>query len=250
MSLILEALKKSENERLAKANNTNTLVTSSFGEGTKETEKSWIPSFLMIALMVNAVLLGGLFLSSKNDDNETSTANNLATNTLSNEIPAEKQAMVTAAPVEQTAKIIQPTPTRSVKAATPLAEQLVNNPITRNAPDSSQSWDQQQVAINAAPAMPADFAMIETEEVKAKPENKPISLRELNDEDLADQLNDYEINTHIYNGDDPDRSFVLINMEKYRNGDKMKNSSHEISEITADGVVIEHATGQVLISAN
>ncbi len=251
MSLILEALKRSENERLSKSNKSGQLVTSSFGDADRSEKRSWIPQFLAIALAVNAVLLGGLYLSSKNntDDSETTAS-------------IEADSIVVATQEQQTQNIRpneQPTPAaaeknvskRVVKAATPLAEELVQSAPVSNSSTPTGSWDEASVEKNAAPEIPADFAMIETEEAVPQAVNSgPVNLREVSDDNLSQQLENYEINTHIYNEQDPARSFVLLNMEKYRVGDTLKNTNYEISDITADGIVIDHGTGQVLISAN
>ncbi len=251
MSLILEALKRSENERLTKSNKAGELVTSSFGDADTTEKRSWLPQFLAIALAVNAVLLGGLYLSSKNSPDQMETAA-IETSPATTEADEFIQPEATSTAVIERPSIHQvETPEkRVVKAATPLAEELVNSTPVNSAANNS-GWDENAVAENAAPEIPADFAMIETQETaSASTQSAPVSLRELTNENLAEQLEDYEINTHIYNEEDPARSFVLLNMEKYRVGDTLDNTNYEIADITADGVVIDHGTGQVLISAN
>lgn len=250
MSLILEALKRSENERLRKSKNASNLVTSSFGSSEKTEKRSWVPQFLAIALVVNAVLLGGLYLSSKNQPEELAaavenqaeptevSANQFATNNANEFTPETTQTTVQAEK-------------RVVKAATPLAEELIKDKPTTYSQSSNDSWDEQAVAENAAPTIPTDFAMIETQETNVDTSNdEPVSLRELTDDSLADKLENYEINTHIYNAEDQSRSFVLLNMEKYRVGDTLNNTDFEVADITSEGIVIDHGSGQVLISAN
>jgi len=251
MSLILEALKRSENERLTKSNKAGDLVTSSFGDADTTEKRSWLPQFLAIALAVNAVLLGGLYLSSKNspDQIEMVASETPQTTTQAGEFK-EPEATSVATIERPSIRQVETTEKRVVKAATPLAEELVNStPVNSTANDSG--WDENAVAQNAAPEIPADFAMIETQETtSSSTQSTPVSLRELTNDSLAEQLEDYEINTHIYNEEDPARSFVLLNMEKYRVGDTLDNTDYEIADITADGVVIDHGSGQVLISAN
>lgn len=251
MSLILEALKRSENERLTKSNKARELVTSGFGDADTSEKRSWLPQFLAIALAVNAVLLGGLYLSSKNSPDETEALALQTPEAIPTNEFEEPEMTTTNAVVESSPQTSENNQRRTVKAATPLAEELVKNAPTRNVQTNNSSWEAATVAENAAPAIPADFAMIETQETtQSSNQSKPVSLRELTNDSLAEQLEDYEINTHIYNEEDPARSFVLLNMEKYRVGDTLNNTDYEIADITVDGVVIDHGTGQVLISAN
>ncbi len=250
MSLILEALKRSENERLTKSNKAGELVTSSFGDADTSEKRSWLPQFLAIALAVNAVLLGSLYLSSKNSTDETEQVA-LVEGQATQVDEIEEPSTQTIPAVSQSTVQEKTNQRRTVKAATPLAEELVKNTPTRDSQENNSSWEASAVAENAAPAIPTDFAMIETQETaSAATQSEPVSLRELTNDGLAEQLENYEVNTHIYNEEDPARSFVLLNMEKYRVGDTLNNTDYEIADITVDGVVIDHGTGQVLISAN
>ena len=180
MSLILEALKRSENERLTKSNKAGELVTSSFGDANTTRKRGWLPQFLAIALAVNAVLLGGLYLSSKNNPEEIDSVALETPNTKAF-LETEKPQITSAAAVVETASSeTESSKRRNVKAATPLAEELVKSTPSENVQNSKSSWDDNAVAQNAAPAIPADFAMIETEETTpATQQSSPVSLREL-----------------------------------------------------------------------
>jgi len=258
MSLILDALKRSETERVTKTQDTNSLVTSGFGESPSSSKtKVWLP-FLIAALVINAIILATIVFSRDDDSQEASNISSYEPNIEAqsngrrNEFAsAENEVKPETTPsrltLEKPTRAEMPPP-REVKAATALAEELLATPVRKVQPQDQEISNQSD---NAAPIVPADFAMIETEDSQAQTITEaPVTLRELNNTSLADRLSGYEVNTHIFNDSDASRSFVLINMEKYRQGDTLKGSQFEIAEITAEGVVVNHGTGQVLLSAN
>jgi general secretion pathway protein B len=63
------------------------------------------------------------------------------------------------------------------------------------------------------------------------------------------KLNDYEVNVHVYD-ENPQKSFVLINMTKYKEGDKLPGGSASVNKIVPQGVVIDFGGGRVLIERN
>ncbi len=60
------------------------------------------------------------------------------------------------------------------------------------------------------------------------------------------QLSQYEVNVHVYD-DDAKRSFVLINMIKYKEGDILPGSNALVSSIVPEGVVIDYGGGKALL---
>ncbi len=261
MSLILDALKRSESERIAKTQDANSLVTSGINTG-NDTRKSipWLP-FLIAAVVVNLAILAVILKSNNtvpvtNDANEVerTVVNTVVSNTNTSG-QSQPEQVVNSGPrltLEMPTRAEMPPP-REVKAATALAEELLAKPQSAQAAYDNSTTDSNTSAVlaNAAPAVPADFAMIETEEIKPAPvPENPVTLKELNNAGLAEQLSNYEINTHIFNSSDASRSFVLINMKKYREGDTLQGSEFTISRITNEGVVVDHDAGQVLLSNN
>ncbi len=63
------------------------------------------------------------------------------------------------------------------------------------------------------------------------------------------QLSGYEVNVHVYD-DSGASSFVLINMVKYKQGDKLPGGQSYISAIVPEGVVVNYGNGQVLLERN
>ena len=72
-----------------------------------------------------------------------------------------------------------------------------------------------------------------------------LNLRDLPDS-TRNRLNQYEVNVHVFD-DDPIRRFVLINMDKYKEGDRIANNGPLVEEITSAGVVIDYGSGRALI---
>ena len=72
-----------------------------------------------------------------------------------------------------------------------------------------------------------------------------INLRDL-PENSRSSLNQYEVNVHVFD-DDPIRRFVLINMDKYKEGDRIINNGPLVEKITPAGVVVDYGNGRALI---
>ncbi len=71
------------------------------------------------------------------------------------------------------------------------------------------------------------------------------SVRDL-PESTRSSLSQYEVNVHVFD-DDPNRRFVLINMDKYKEGDRIANNGPLVEEITASGVVVDYGNGRALL---
>jgi len=65
-------------------------------------------------------------------------------------------------------------------------------------------------------------------------------------ESTRTNLNQYEVNVHVFD-DEPQRRFVLINMDKYKEGDRIINNGPLVEEITAAGVVVDYGNGRALL---
>lgn len=75
----------------------------------------------------------------------------------------------------------------------------------------------------------------------AKLNDLPVSQRSL--------LNQYEINVHVYDSK-PASRFVLINMVKYKEGDRISGSEAAIDSIVPEGVVLNIGSQRVLLHRN
>jgi len=61
-----------------------------------------------------------------------------------------------------------------------------------------------------------------------------------------DNLSQYEVNVHVFD-DRPEQRFVLINMDKYKEGDRVANNGPIVDEITREGVIVDYGSGKVLL---
>ena len=61
-----------------------------------------------------------------------------------------------------------------------------------------------------------------------------------------DNLSQYEVNVHVFD-DNPEQRFVLINMDKYKEGDRVANNGPIVDEITREGVIVDYGSGKVLL---
>ncbi|MGF1547018.1 MAG: general secretion pathway protein GspB [Thiotrichales bacterium] len=77
------------------------------------------------------------------------------------------------------------------------------------------------------------------------PARDPVRFREAPTEVQA-RLAGFEINTHYY-AQAPGRGFALINMRKYRVGDTLERSDYRVQAITATGVVVDDGRHAVLL---
>ena len=59
-------------------------------------------------------------------------------------------------------------------------------------------------------------------------------------------LSQYEVNVHVFD-DNPEQRFVLINMDKYKEGDRVVNNGPIVDEITREGVIIDYGSGKALL---
>lgn len=77
------------------------------------------------------------------------------------------------------------------------------------------------------------------------------NITKLNDMPPAQrsQLAQMQVNVHVYD-DNPQSRFVLIDMVKYKEGDRMSGANASITSIVPEGVVLDYAGKQVLIERN
>lgn len=71
------------------------------------------------------------------------------------------------------------------------------------------------------------------------------SLKDL-PESPRNNLSQYEINVHVFD-DDPERRFVLINMSKYKEGERIANNGPLVEEITRNGIIVDYGNGRALL---
>jgi general secretion pathway protein B len=134
-------------------------------------------------------------------------------------------------PAESVAPVLAPSRVKSATQAAKVAPAVV-------------------AAVDPAPsvASPTDTAVPKPAEPSPLPREENASeeipsLWEL-PANLQQKLSGLKINIHVYT-DDAAQRFVIINMRKYREGDRLEPSGMQLERITRKGIVINHGQGLV-----
>jgi general secretion pathway protein B len=219
MSLILEALKKAERQhKLGEVPGISAQVSEQSGHGGHRL------GWGLLSVLAVAMLGVGLYIGSMQ----------------STPPPAAKPQMQTQSESEmrRTSGELSTRPVHSApQSASPvpgagLAAQQVESPLTE---DKTQPIDQFKTEISSTQPAP-----LRPEPVKPRPEPPPPRARPLDKMPSGFVSNLPTMNIDIHSFDPrPARRYVLINMEKYHEGDYLAEGPHLI-EILPDGVVMEH----------
>ncbi len=155
-------------------------------------------------------------------------------------------AAVTAAP----ALPAEPPPRREVPRSLEEEARLAAPPKPRvtsdellappNAPVSPTS------ANVAGPSPKAVANRAPTREAASAPSPDPVKKMSELPEGIRERLERFEVNTHFFSPA-PGKSFALINMRKYREGEDLEGTTYRIRAITADGIVVDYGAGSVLM---
>jgi general secretion pathway protein B len=208
MSFILDALRKSETERQQQAGGEFSSVPSSSGES-QSAKWLWM---LALLLIVNVAILLGILM-------RPDTA-------------PDAEAPVTAAPETLPVKAEPAQP--EAPAAEPSFEDRV-----AEAKDN-QPAPEPVTEISAEPAVDEPASAI----VPPSSQDRLMTLDELRLAG-ATQLPELHLDIHVY-ADEPAERFVFVNMNKHREGSKL-DEGPVVTEITAEGVVLEHQGRKFLL---
>ncbi len=212
MSFILDALKKSENERQQQSD-------TEFSSVPTGAENPGMPRWLWVLgalLVVNAVVVTGLLLR---DD-----------------APAETTSGTPTMPVTETAVASRPDPVAvdtAPEAARSFEERLDaarQDQVTRTVPEP---------AIDSSPPVQEPAPAV-AEPAPTTQSDDPLLLPSIQEVVATGtlQLPPMHIDIHVYS-DTPSDRFVFINMNKYRESDQL-DEGPVVEEITRDGVVLTH----------
>ena len=254
MSMILDALSRAERERRQEQPHeldTGRYVTSSSIK--EDRYKKWV----FIALLVNfiliiVILLGYLWntgafsgIVSNNSSEPSSTQQSVPPVVASKppvSVSTEPQQTVQSAPQASTtgggslmseARVAKPP---SAPAPKPLPKVATAVPPV--------TYSNKPIKQNKKPSIPVE------EILAVRPSSAKSEYMQLTDLAPAQRskLNNYEVNVHVYD-ENPQKSFVLINMTKYKEGDKLPGGER-VDSIVPEGVVINFSGGRVLIERN
>ena len=208
MSFILDALKKSENERQQQSDAEFATVPS--GNDTPSMPR-WLWA-LGALLVVNAVVVTGLLLRPDTPAVGAQPIQSEAQPVPSVSLSAPVEAETVPAPTPSFAERIDAA--RQDQAARPVPRP---EPVAAAPAPAAEST-------NVAPALPDDPMLLPNiQEVVA---NGTLSLPPMH------------IDIHVYS-DTPGDRFVFINMNKYREGDRL-DEGPVVQEITREGVALSH----------
>ena len=210
MSFILDALRKSENERQQK--DTPDITAARYKAGPARS-RIWLP-ILGAVLVINALLL--LVLLFRADGNTPSPETSAAVT-----LPASPVSPARMAPSARPAPAVRPL-AREVMPATPAQPP---------APASPAANTTQSAPVVAATSPPP--AMVDSTAASGGlPSMRQLVL------DGALEMNSLRLDMHVYSPVPAER-FVFINMQKYREGERLKEGP-QVESIDAGGVILTH----------
>ena len=257
MSMILDALSRAERERRHEQHqelDAGRYVPSSTIK--QDRSKKWI----FVALLVNFVLIIAiLVIYLWRTDAIPGLSEDQSSSIASVPIP------VNPAPEQPPQQVINEPPTSSpvtVKQVLPKSENssLLSEAQTSKQPEQVAKKPTLKTTIPPVSYSPKPLEQVEQSKKPSIPIEEILSVEKSNlNQDymlLTDlspsqrsRLNKYEVNVHVYD-ENAQNSFVLINMTKYKKGDRLPGGQEHVSSIVPEGVVIDFGAGRVLIERN
>jgi general secretion pathway protein B len=138
-------------------------------------------------------------------------------------------------PVEVEAAQVMPAPRETLDPLSPGKKVLANLPGTDDKQDESAQ----------AEAKRADSIIVsEPTPVAEKEPDEQIPMLWESPSHLREKLADLKINIHVFN-EEPSQRFVIINMRRYKEGDRLEKYDMALERITREGIVINHGNGLV-----
>ncbi len=226
MSFILDALKKSENERQQQSDSEFATVPSG-SDNPGMPRWRWVLGALLV---VNAVVVTGLLLR---DDG-----------------PSVSETGTTAVPTAETAAIVSPQ-TAAVDDTAPATTQSLAERVDAARQNQAARPEPEPAVTSPAPA--AEPAVVQPAAVRPAPvaavqSDDPLLLPSIQ-EVVANgtlALPPMHVDIHVYS-ETPGDSFVFINMNKYRESEQL-DEGPVVEEITRDGVVLTHLGTEFFLS--
>ena len=130
------------------------------------------------------------------------------------------------------------------------AKHTTNKPVTHTKKSSSGnvSFSATELDINGSDKVLTQAPKLLIDQGAQQPSRTQSLVPKLKDlpESSRLALNQYEINVHVFD-DNPQRRFVLINMDKYKQGERIANNGPLVEEITKDGVIVDYGNGRALL---
>ncbi|MEM8844269.1 MAG: general secretion pathway protein GspB [Pseudomonadota bacterium] len=259
MSMILDALSRAERERRHEQHqelDAGRYVPSSTIK--EDRFKKWV----FIALLLNFVLIIAIllvylwrtdaFVTTVSNESNTSNSELIENSIQSTPAPSQKISQIPSTPSSaQNVKNLTPpqTDNSSLLSEAQVAKKNVQAAIK---PTMTPKTTVPPVSYSPKPLEQPKKPSIPVEDLLAvEPSNTSQSYLLLTDLSPSQRtkLNKYEVNVHVFD-ENTQNSFVLINMTKFKTGDRLPGGQEYISAIVPEGVVIDFGGGKVLIERN
>lgn len=260
MSMILDALSRAEQERKESTEGIYDATRYAKSGHTKDDRaKRWI----LVALACNVILLSAFavyyFLqddSKKETPTAVPTEDPLLKPYHDNSSAIDESAPVTASkPAKPSTKTMEQKTVvqkRAIKPSSSLQQEFVVERVRKISKEEAIGAADNNSARVTVAAEPLTNEIvpptIPPELNEYTNTNEYLSINELSSADKS-KLRSYEINVHVYDNQVEER-FVLVNMKRYKQGDRLPGGGPVIEEITPDGLVMEYAQGKVLLKRN
>lgn len=252
MSLILDALRRSEEERKEQAEPISAIYTAPARFERPSSAGLW-----MLLVLLLAGFAGAVFWLLREPAPEPREAPAAVAGPQPVAAEARPEApMQSAGPAAETppaaataapAQPAEPPTRREVPRSLEEEARLAAPPKPRVTLDEPQAPPTAPVSPTsgdvAGPSPKAAANRAQTREA-AKPD--PIEKMSELPEGIRERLERFEVNTHFFSPV-PGKSFALINMRKYREGEDLEGTTYRIRAITADGIVVDYGAGSVLM---
>lgn len=260
MSYILDALKKSEQERQRGNVPDIKAVHNSTAKSVTESRRSWWIYLFVLVLLVNGAIVAVIYLDDKGlGDTSGETATQTARDSKLASLQSEQKVDSTAAPVveaaqphlsavpssvEQTTPVDQPTSEATTQQAQQQAQKQPRVIFSKEPLDMSTDIPQVQVAKSSSPVVKEDET-VSTEQADVPAEEAvliaelPVSIRQ--------KIPNIEFAGHVYSTAVERRS-VMINGKKMREGDVV-GSGLVLLAITPEGAEFEYEGYRFKLSA-
>lgn len=253
MSLILDALKRSEEER---HENSDEIVLAEYRvhEGKSY---SLVPWMIGLILLLNVAALGFLFVLQPWKDTETEPLPRSIV-----KAPEIKQSALTPEAIDNSSQDEQ---TEAVIQAKPLLAESLEppEPVNSEIPERPLSAEQLPRPVKKKPvSRPAEKTAKKSSEEKVpeidkNKEEKPVTNTAASSDKYADllrmedvpdavraKLQGFDVNAHVYS-EEASKRFVLLNLQKRREGDKIND--YTLESILPNGLVINFGEGKTLL---
>ena len=235
MSLILDALRKSEHQRQRETGPALAVIPES---GRTQRLPTWV-LVLGALLVLNVLVLAGLLLLNRPDE------------------PAAVAATVSSPPAGPAADLTAGARPETTSRSAPLAlpskpPRNEVRPLTTEVGDPPRSTSSvnspataRQTEVSAAAPSPAPVAASATATATA---NEDARLPRFTDLVVRGELNvpHMHVDIHVFSGD-PGERFVFINMRRYNEGQATQEGPR-VERITRDGVVMDHQGQRFFLS--